>query len=68
MKKISILFATIFILSFDSFAQNEGKDYRTQAAFGLKAGMNSSNVYDEKGEDFQANPKLGLAAGIFVAI
>jgi len=41
-----------------------GKKY----TFGVKAGLNLSNVYDSQGEQFNADPKLGLAAGIFVAL
>ena len=34
-----------------------------QATFGLKAGMNVSNVYDERGDDFVADAKLGAVVG-----
>ena len=35
---------------------------------GLKAGLNISNVYDERGADFVADPKAGFAAGAFLSI
>lgn len=35
---------------------------------GLKVGANYSNVYDEQGQDFNADGKFGLAAGGFLAI
>ncbi len=35
---------------------------------GLKVGANYSNVYDERGQDFFADPKLGFAAGGFLSI
>ncbi len=36
--------------------------------FGPKAGLNISNVYDSEGENFDADAKIGLAAGLFVSI
>ncbi|HYG50070.1 MAG TPA: porin family protein [Flavobacteriales bacterium] len=46
-------------------AQN---DFGENIHFGIKAGFNSSNVYDEAGNDFVANAKLGYAAGAFITI
>ena len=43
-------------------------DTRDMLYFGLKIGANYSNVYDTKGESFQASPKFGLATGGFLAI
>lgn len=43
-------------------------DYREDLMFGLKAGVNHSNVYEMKGEEFRANSKLGIASGFFAAI
>ncbi len=43
-------------------------DLRERVIFGAKAGLNYSNVYDSQGEEFYANSKIGLAAGIFLAI
>ena len=37
-------------------------------AVGVKVGTNYSNVYDSEGEDFEADAKFGLAAGMFVSI
>lgn len=54
------LFATV------TFAQDE--DMRDKVVFGLKAGMNYSNVWDEKNQDFQADGKAGFAGGAFLAI
>jgi hypothetical protein len=34
----------------------------------MKAGSNYSNVWDEQGEDFSADPKLGFAGGVFFGI
>jgi hypothetical protein len=35
---------------------------------GIKAGVNISNVYDERGEDFVADGKAGIMIGTFLAI
>ena len=43
-------------------------DNDSKFTFGLKAGLNSSNVWDSKGEDFQADAKLGFAGGAFLGI
>lgn len=36
--------------------------------FGVKIGSNYSNVYDSKSEEFEADPKFGLATGAFLNI
>jgi hypothetical protein len=35
---------------------------------GAKAGLNISNIYDSQDENFQADPKAGFAAGVFVTV
>jgi hypothetical protein len=67
MKKI-ILIAAISSFFGTIKGQENVTDMRDEFVFGLKAGANYSNVYDAKGEAFHANPKLGLAAGVFLAI
>ena len=37
-------------------------------AFGAKAGVNVSNVYDSQTEDFNAEAKVGFAGGAFLSI
>lgn len=37
-------------------------------SIGIKAGANLSNIYDSQSSDFQADPKLGFAAGGFISI
>ncbi len=49
------------------YAQTE-MDGRDQMTFGLKAGANYSNVYDERRQNFQANGKAGFAGGAFLSI
>ena len=64
-KKVVVLF-TFFIAAF-GFSQ-VATDTRDQLKFGIKAGVNYSNVYDEEGQNFVANGKAGFAAGGFIAI
>lgn len=47
---------------------NAQDDNGSDLTFGLKAGMNYSNVWDEKGQDFVADSKLGFAGGAFLGI
>jgi hypothetical protein len=61
MKKIILMVAVMFSITYSASAQN-------QVAFGLKIGTNYSNVYDSEGEDFDADGKFGFAAGAFLSI
>lgn len=47
---------------------SEKNDHREDLQFGLKTGLNYSNVYDESGDEFVADPKTGFAFGAFLAI
>ena len=66
MKKL-LLSASVVLLATGAFAQTT-KMSGSDARFGLKAGVNLSNVYDEQGEDFTADSKFGGAVGAFLAI
>jgi hypothetical protein len=71
--KNSILLFVIFVLTgFNSYSQSEtttsSSDYRSNLTFGLKVGLNYSNVYNADGENFVADPKFGIAVGGFVSI
>lgn len=69
MKNIIITTAAIMCLTLSTKAQTENTtDFRDKLTFGLKAGLNYSNVYDSKGEEFTSNAKLGLAAGAALSI
>lgn len=68
MKKLILTLAAFIAISNMSMAQDKGTDFRTEFQLGLKIGANYSNVYDAQGESFNADPKLGLAAGAFFAI
>jgi len=69
-KKLQFLFLTVLILSpFAVFAQMDNySDYSNRPLFGIKAGVNLSNVYDTQGDEFQADAKIGLAVGVFVTL
>ncbi|MEX2597846.1 MAG: porin family protein [Salibacteraceae bacterium] len=65
MKTITMVIAVVAYAS-TSFAQE--KNTSEKLIFGVKAGVNYSNIYDTEGEDFQADGKLGLAGGAFLSI
>jgi hypothetical protein len=55
------------LLSISSLkAQSEDK--RNSLGFGLKAGFNIANVWDSQGEEFRADPKAGMAGGLFLSL
>lgn len=68
MKTIIIIFASVALFSELGFAQEKNTDFREELKFGIKAGINLSNVYDSEGEEFDADSKFGLAAGAFLSI
>ncbi|MES2592113.1 MAG: porin family protein [Bacteroidota bacterium] len=71
MKKSTIILSVLFALTISATnikAQDAEMDTREKVQFGLKLGLNYSNVYDEQGDDFQADPKLGLAGGAFLSL
>ena len=68
MKKIILAIVTATFMVNMSIAQEDPMDLRENLTFGIKVGANLSNVYDSKGQDFNADAKLGLATGVFVGI
>src|SRR4051812_25034083 len=68
MKKTILAFIALTTVAFNSNAQQKITDSREELQFGIKAGFNYSNVYDTKGDQFNADPKFGLATGAFLAI
>lgn len=66
MRKIILLITAVAFLA--NYAAAQDGDTRSQFQFGIKAGANFANVYDEQGEDFRADGKLGFAGGVFVSI
>ncbi len=67
MKTMSSVTAVMifFLMASTGFAQD---DFRDKLTFGLKAGGNYSNVWDEEGQDFQADGKAGFVGGAFLSI
>ncbi len=49
-------------------AQENDSDKENSLRIGVKAGLNYSNVYDERGDDLLADGKFGLAGGAFLSI
>jgi hypothetical protein len=68
MKKLLLIFIATASIAANSNAQKSNTDVREKFQFGFKAGANLSNVYDSKGEQFDADPKLGFATGAYFAI
>ena len=68
MKKSVFIIVASTLLASASYAQNSNSDSRDKLSLGLKIGANLSNVYDSKGDQFNADSKFGLVAGAFVSI
>ncbi len=68
MKTIIFLILGIFFFTTEQYAQNQTEDNREKLQFGLRAGASYANVYDEKGEDFVADGKVGAIGGIVLSI
>jgi hypothetical protein len=68
-RKIALV-AALFIGAI-GFAQDSSipsSDSRESVQFGVKAGVNFANVYDEENQEFVAEGKAGFAAGAFVSL
>jgi hypothetical protein len=68
MKKIILMFSLVCFLGIAGKTQDNEVNSTNKFYVGLKIGANHSNVYDSEGEDFDADPKLGLAGGLFLSI
>lgn len=69
MKKINLMIVALTVISFNAIAQDESSmDTRDELQFGAKIGLNYANVYDSKGEEFDADAKFGMAVGGFISI
>lgn len=67
MRKILLIIGVLF-LAMGTISKAQNEENRGNPTFGIKAGLNYSNVWDEKGEDFRADPKFGFAGGVFAGI
>lgn len=65
MKKLLIVVCMMLTACHALQAQNDEDDRRAKLSFGVKAGINVANVWDSQGQDFQADPKVGVAGGFF---
>lgn len=70
MKKGLTMIALCILYTSISIAQNTSTDTdnREKLQVGAKIGLNYSNVYDARGERFNADAKFGLATGVFMEI
>lgn len=66
MKKLSSLTASALLIAV--ITANAQDDSREKIHFGAKAGINISNIYDTKGNDYNAEAKAGFAGGGFIAV
>lgn len=57
MKKLILVFVFATLMFGSAFAQKSNADFREKVSFGVKAGINISNVYDLQGEQFNADAK-----------
>ena len=67
-KSIQLIGLALFAFGTQLNAQRSEQDPREVFGFGLKAGVNYSNVWDREGQDFRADSKVGFAGGIFASI
>ena len=58
----------IAIISYAGNSNAQETGVQSRLLFGMKGGLNYSNAYESQGESFYTNPKVGLAAGVFLAI
>lgn len=68
MKKLILSVATLALVSTSAFSQNNNFDRSDELYLGVKVGGNYSNVYDTKGEEFDADSKTGIAFGAFMSV
>lgn len=69
MKKLNLVALALTIVSFSANAQDDSSiDTRDQLQIGAKIGLNYANVYDSRGEEFDADAKFGMAIGGFISI
>lgn len=69
MKKIKLTIAVaLMLMSTLAIAQSGETDNREDLRFGIKAGLNYSNVYDSKTDDFNADSKFGFVGGAYLSI
>lgn len=65
-KKLNLLSAICLISMVTIHAQST--DRRENLKFGVKAGINVSNIWDSQNQEFTADSKVGFAGGILLGI
>ncbi|MBA4849171.1 porin family protein [Emticicia sp. BO119] len=65
MKKALLITTAFALFAISSYGQNGGTN---SIHLGAKMGLNYSNIYDSKNDEYDANGKFGFAAGGFLAI
>ena len=68
MKKLLVVSMVTFFMVNMVGAQESRSDNRSGVHFGLKAGINHSDMYDSKTQDFSADAKFGFAGGAFLTL
>ena len=69
MKKVILTIAAIVLMVSNLSAQEDNNgDTRDHLRFGVKAGVNLSNLYDSQKENYNADAKLGFVGGVFISI
>ncbi len=68
MKKVLLVLLVSSFLAPTLSAQSADSDKRSNISFGVKAGVNFSNVYNTEGQSFVADGKFGFAGGVFLGI
>lgn len=69
MKTVNAVTILCLAFSTGAMAQDADKeDLREELKFGIRAGANVSNVWDESDNDFQANSKIGFVGGVSLSI
>lgn len=68
MKKLLLITTAIAFWSISVYGQSSGSNSSTGVHLGLKAGLNYSNIYDSKGDEYDADGKFGAVGGLFLSI
>lgn len=68
MKKSFIILCSISIIFGTTLKAQTELYSRESVIIGAKMGLNCSNVWDESGQNFTADSKIGLAGGVFFGI
>jgi hypothetical protein len=68
MKKSLFTIAAFLLMAGAMTAQETGSNTSDKIHIGAKVGANYSNIYDTQGEKYNADGKIGFAAGGFISI